>query len=102
MSHTVESLVNYLILVAIAVVLLVVSDIRWFALYAFMVIVGLICHFTGRLWKLLHVSHAVTNGKILVLARKVGVSDADYDAVAANMRQTDPTWATIERYNKAL
>lgn len=102
MSDRVETLVNYLVLVTIGGVLLWYAP-RAFALYAFMVTVGLIIHFMGRLWKLVRVSHAVTNAKIKVVARKVGVSDADYDAVLAEMREKEPSsWKAFERDFKDL
>ena len=97
-----ESLVNYLVLVAVAAVA-VWYDLRIFALYAFMVIVGLIIYFTGRIWKLIRMSHAATNAKIAVVAKKVGVSDKDYDDVVDNMRKEHPeAWATLERDLKGL
>lgn len=102
MTSTVENLVNYLVLVTIGGGLLWYGP-RAFALYAFMVTVGLIIHFMGRLWKLVKVSHAVTNAKIEVVARKVGVSDADYDAVWAEMREKEPSgWKDVERDFKDL
>lgn len=102
MSTKIESLANYLVLVAIGGVLLWYAP-RAFPLYAFMVTVGLIIHFTGRLWKLVRVSHAVTNAKIMVVARKVGVADADYDAILAEMREKEPSsWKAFERDFKDL
>lgn len=69
-----------------------------FAFYSFMVTVGLIVHVGDRLWKLIRVSHASNAAKILIIAKKVGVSDKDFDQVAADLRRSDPkAWAGIER-----
>lgn len=93
---------NFAVIVAVAAVL-VWYDMRFFAFYSFFVTVGLIIHFTGRLWKLVKVSHAATNAKILVVAQKVGVSDEDYDRIVAYARATDPEgWAVLERDAKGL
>lgn len=84
-----ESLVNFLAVVAVGAVL-VWYDVRFFALYAFAVTVGLVIYFLGRLWSLVKVSTAVTNAKILAIAEKLGVSDADIDRAVAHAKAADP------------
>ena len=86
LNDTLENVVNYVVIVAIGAAL-AWYDQRLFALYAFMAIVGLLILFTGRLWKLLVVSHASTNAKLLVIAKRVGVRDADYDVLMADLRK---------------
>lgn len=86
-----ESLVNFLVVVAVGAAL-VWYDVRFFAFYSFIVTVGLIIFFSGRLWKLVNVSHAATNAKILAIAEKVGVSDADIDRVVAKEKTERPKW----------
>ena len=97
-----ESILNYLVLLVVGA-LIVWYDTRLFALYSFAVIVGLIIHFSGRLWKLIRVSHASNAGKLLVIAKKLGVSDSDFDHVVAESRTKDPNaWAALERDLKDL
>lgn len=86
-----ESLVNFLIVVAIGAAL-VWYDATFFAFYSFIVTVGLIIFFFGRLWTLVKVSHAATNAKILAIADKVGVTNADLDRVIANQKREAPKW----------
>ncbi len=101
-NDRVDNLINFSIIVVIGAAILW-YDARWFALYALAVTVGLIIFFTGRLWKLIRVSHAATNAKLLVLAKKLGVSDADYDAVLAEARKHDPSsWKAFEQDLKGL
>jgi hypothetical protein len=97
-----QGILVYLAAVAIASVF-IWYDMRFFALYAFMVILGLILYGFDRLWKLVRVSHASNAGKIMVVAKRVGVSDADYKNVKAELRAADPqAWATVERDFKNL
>ncbi len=86
-----ESFVNLVVVVVVGAVL-VWYDLRLFALYGFAVTAGLIIFFSGRLWTLVKVSHAATNAKILAIAEKVGVSDADIDRVVAKGKTEAPKW----------
>jgi hypothetical protein len=86
-----ESFVNLAVIVVVAAVL-VWYDTRFFALYGFAVTVGLIIFFSGRLWTLVKVSHAATNAKILAIAERVGVTDADIDRIVANEKSERPKW----------
>jgi len=98
----VEDLVNYSIIVLIGAAV-AWYDMQWFAFYAFVVIVGLIILFTGRLWKLMRVAHASNAAKLLIIARKVGVSDKDFDRFVADLKTTEPqAWAGVERDFKDL
>jgi hypothetical protein len=102
LSDTIESLVNYAVLVAIAAVL-VWFDLRFFALYSFMVIVGLNIHLLGRFWKFMNVLHASNAVKLLVIAKKLGISDDEFDRVGAELRAKDPRGAAIlDRYSRDL
>jgi hypothetical protein len=97
LNDRLESFISYLIVVAIGAAILWYAP-RLFTLYAFMVTVGLIIHFMGRLWTLIRVSHVVTNAKIMMVARKAGVADTDFDAFVAEMREKDPkNWKAFEQ-----
>jgi len=70
--------------------LLVWYDMRWFALYSFMVLVGLILWGLDAVGTLVSVSHLSNAGKIMTIAKKVGVSDEDFDRTAAEIKASDP------------
>ena len=89
LNDTLENVVNYVVIVAIGAAL-AWYDQRLFALYAFMAIVGLLILFTSRLGKFLVASNASTNGKLLLIAKRVGVRDADYDVLMADLRKKHP------------
>ena len=102
MNPDLESLLNYLIIVVVGAAL-VWYDMRLFALYSFMVTAGLVIHLGGRLWKLIRVSHASNAAKIMVIAKKVGVSDDDFEQIAAALQKEDPKgWASVRRDFKDL
>jgi hypothetical protein len=80
-----------LFLAAITVAaLLVWYDIRLFALYAFMVLVGLMLWGLDAPATLVEASHFSNAGKILTIARKVGVSEEDFDRTTAEIKASDP------------
>lgn len=59
--------------------------------------IGLVILFTGRLWKQVRTSHAITQLKIMAVADKLGVSDADFEAVVKKMRGEPASWALFKR-----
>jgi hypothetical protein len=97
MNDTTEDLVNYLFLLVIGgVVLWLVPG--FFAFFAFAVTLGLVIHGVSRIWKLVKVSHASTNAKLLVLAAKLGVTDTDYEVVLREARRSQPqSWRAVEK-----
>ena len=97
-----EDLLNYsaIVLIGAAVAW---YDMRWFAFYSFVVTIGMIILFTGRLWKLISVSHASNAAKLLIIAKKVGVSDKDFERFADDLKGKEPqAWAGNERDFKDL
>ena len=89
MSNDLENSVNFFVIVAIGAAVAWYDE-RLFAVYAFMAIVGHLILFTGRIWKLLVASNASTNAKLLLIAKRVGVRDADYDVLMADLRKKHP------------
>ena len=86
---TLENVVNYIVLVAIGVAV-AWYDQRLFTFYAFVVVVGLLILFATRLSKLIRVTHATTNAQLLIITKRLGVRDADFDVFIAELRKTDP------------
>ena len=96
-SDTLEHVANYVVLVVIGLAV-AWYDQRLFSVYAFMVVVGLLTLFSARLWKLIRVTHATTNAKLLIIAKRLGVRDADFDEYMAELRTTDPVaYKLLER-----
>jgi hypothetical protein len=85
----VTTIVIFIVAVSIAT-LLAWSDLRWFALYSFSVVVLLILGGLERLWKFMRVSHFSNAAKTLAVARRVGVSQKDFDAVVDEIKKSVP------------
>lgn len=88
-----EDLLHMRVVIFLTVVtmgaILIWHDLRFFALYAFTVVVGMVMWGLDQLWKLQRVSHFSNAGKILAVARRVGVTSEDFDAVAKEMRSSE-------------
>lgn len=96
---------NWLLFVAIVVPGAFVAwyDSRWFAFYAFAALAALILFGFQQLWALVRVSHASTAAKILVVAKRVGVTEKDYEEISEELRTADPMlWKSMVRAARGL
>jgi len=72
-------------------------DLRVFAVYAFAALAFLIVHGLNGMERMLRVAQFMTSGKLLAVARHVGVSDEDFEAVAEKAKQEEG-WERLEKH----